>query len=326
MKVTIKDIAKEAGVSVSTVSYVVNKTGPVSKEKREKVQKLIDKYNYQPNILARNLKKQRSKTIGVVFNVGHHGPDKKIIEAISTCCDMNDYNILLVAHKKEPTDTFRFLVENRVEGVIFIGNFTHIHDFPLPKDLPIVFSYGTHKDRMGYSVLPNDEKGGAVAAQVLIDAGCKKLAMITGNTKWQASKKRTEGFVNAAKANNTEIVKIVNATFEDVEYHYGQASLLFEGSQIPDGIFCHSDVIAFSVYHVLQDKNIQIGKDIKVIGFDDDPYCSFLRPSLTSISMPLFEMGVHSAELLFQAIENKEVDSDTPMLLPCELIERDSTK
>ncbi|MCK5250182.1 MAG: LacI family DNA-binding transcriptional regulator, partial [Spirochaetaceae bacterium] len=168
MRITIKDIAREAGVSISTVSYVVNESGPVSKEKRELVEALVRKYNYKANPSARNLKSRRTRTIGIIGNLKKYGPDKTVIESIAKICKEKGYTMLLVADTENHEHSISFLRDHRVEGIVFIDNKTEMLGFPVPGDLPVIFAYCAHKERLSSSILPDDEQGGSLAAAHLL--------------------------------------------------------------------------------------------------------------------------------------------------------------
>ena len=327
MLITMKDIAKEAGVAVSAVSYAINGNGSVSEEKKRRILDLVEKYNYKPNAVARNLKQRKTRLIGLLSNLQSLGADRKIVASISDECSRRNYNLLLFNTTDNSKQAIDLLASHQVEGVIYIDDRTEVLIDDFSSDIPIVLAYCNNEANKEFCITPNDVQGGYIATQHLIEKGHRRIGCITGNEGWKATNDRLEGYKKALVENEITADTGIIATghFFSMEHNYQVSRALLTIKNKPAAIFCFSDAIAISVYNAALDLGLKIPEDIAVVGFDNEAYTRYVRPPMTTVAMPLKEIGVVAVETLFSRINNTYSGHNSAHNLNCELIVRQSS-
>ncbi|MDX5474404.1 MAG: LacI family transcriptional regulator [Bacillaceae bacterium] len=331
---TIKDIAKAAGVSVTTVSRALNGYSDVNEKTRAKIIKVAKDLNYSPNTVARTLVMKKSKTIGLlVSDMNREGvKDNFTFEVL---CGINEasaelgYDLVLFSttstKQKEKTYT-QLCRERRVDGVIIQG--IKINDPYLMEvvnsDIPCVLvDIPIESDTVGY-VTTNNMEGAKIATQHLINLGHKNIAMINGHNKADVSKRRLEGYYEALKENklpmNIEWIK--DGEFTEDRAEKVAHELIINHPNVT-AIFCASDLMAFGALKAAKKLNKKVPEDISIIGYDDITLASYSSPSLTTIRQDKFMMGYEAAILLINMLEG-EIQSHIKVL-PTQLIHREST-
>ena len=331
---TIKDIAKAAGVSVTTVSRALNGYSDVNEKTRAKIMKVAKDLNYSPNTVARTLVMKKSKTIGLlVSDMNREGvKDNFTFEVL---CGINEasaelgYDLVLFSttstKQKEKTYT-QLCRERRVDGVIIQG--IKINDPYLMEvvnsDIPCVLvDIPIESDTVGY-VTTNNMEGAKIATQHLINLGHKNIAMINGHNKADVSKRRLEGYYEALKENklpmNIEWIK--DGEFTEDRAEKVAHELIINHPNVT-AIFCASDLMAFGALKAAKKLNKKVPEDISIIGYDDITLASYSSPSLTTIRQDKFMMGYEAAILLINMLEG-EIQSHIKVL-PTQLIHREST-
>lgn len=338
---TIKEIAKECGVSVATVSNVFTGKGRVSEERKKIILEVARKKHYVPNDLARSLKQQKTKTIGIivedltVFNC----PD--IVDGIHEYLESVNYTYILgnlrlfkryqnnFYHHEEYAiavkEEFQIMKSKRVRGIIYVGAHNRtIQSIPLDTRLPIVMTYGQAPPNQITCVNYDDEKGAFDAVEKLISSGHRRIGLITGDTSSRHTTERTKGYCAALAAHQLTLDEsLIYQGSWDRDAGYSAASVLL--AQNVTAIFCMNDLIAAGVYDFANRCGLKIGEDLSVIGFDNRDICTVLRPTLTTIALPLNQMGRTSAKLLIHAIEHGEENlPPSNTIIPCDLINRSS--
>ena len=323
---TIKDVAKEAGLAVGTVSRVLNNRGYISDETREKVYQAMEKLNYHPNEMARALSRQKSSLIGVIVPLVNHPYFSKFIDQIERIAKSTGYSILLLNSDglaEKESDYLQLCRRNRVAGIIlFFGSIdsSRFRDFGIP-----IVSIERHMDECIASIECDNIAGGRIGAQHLINQGCQHLLLIGGVIDQDdTSSHRKCGFMEACEAANVaydivELEQINYAMPEDLS----EVETIFDNTDI-DGVFCSSDLLAMKVCKMLAKKGLRVPEDVKLVGFDDSDAAEWAIPSLTSVHQPVKEM----AQLAVSFINDIQNDRVVPKrsILPVSLTIRESTQ
>jgi LacI family transcriptional regulator, sucrose operon repressor len=321
---TIKDVALLAGVTVTTVSRVLNNKGYISDQTRRKVAKAIKELDYVPNEVARSLLRKRSHIIGLIVPAVSHPFFGELTMHIEYYAYEAGYKIMLCnshldsAKEREYID---MLKRHKVDGIIMGSHTLDVHEY-LNLSMPVVTIDRKLDDRIP-SVSSDNRQGGILATRRLIARGCRKIAMITGNLQLDLfANQRCASFVAEAEARGTRHV-VVQTNLDVFDYsQYGDiVDGLFAEHPDVDGVFA-SDLKAA---HVLQ-ACIRLGKtvpgDVKVVGYDDTQIASLLVPRLTTVRQPKEAMAKLALETIVKQIRGEPYSLET--VLPVELVDRDS--
>lgn len=322
----IKDVAEKSGVTVTTVSRVLNNRGYISEKTREKVQKAMEELNYQPNEIARALLKRKSNLIGLIIPNVSHPFFAELSNYIEYYAYKNGYKILLCnayQDSKKEQDYIDMLKRNQVDGII-MGSHTLETSVYLNLQLPIVAIDRFLSEDIPY-ITSDNYNGGAIATKLLIDKGCKNLAHISGPLSLNTpANKRYESFIDVARNNNIPhtVIETKLNNFNKQEYEKLIYSLFREHPYI-DGIFASSDLIAACIVEVSNTLEKKIPEDLKIVGYDDTFIASLITPALTTIRQPIERIGELAVEIILNQINGTEVNMAN--ILPIDLIERRTT-
>lgn len=322
---TIKDVARVSGVTVTTVSRVLNNRGYISEVTRKKVHDAMEELNYQPNEIARSLFRRKSNFIGLIIPNVAHPFFAELTSYIEYYAYKAGYKILICNSYQDSVkekDYVQMLKSNQVDGIIMGSHTLDTSDYLTPT-LPIVAIDRNLSKGIPF-VTSDNYKGGLLATNLLIDKGCRKLAHISGPLELNTpANKRYEAFIDVVTEKKIEYV-IKQAKLDIFEsYEKLVVKLLSEHPDI-DGIFASSDMIAASIIHVANIIGINIPGDLKIVGYDDISLAALIVPTLTSIKQPIELMGELAVKILIDQIEGKVVDMEN--ILPINLIERDTTR
>lgn len=312
-RVTIKDIAIAAGVSTATVSHVLNGTAPISEETTARVLKAVEKANYEPNIVARNLRKQESRTIAFIANTVMSDLVPNMIGGAMQAAVDRGYNLIIgeARQKVESRDYFyQWLVRShQATGLLFCNNWVTEVDYKVPAHTPVVYLYCFPKGGIQDSVLPDSVAGGYTATTHLIKIGRRKIAYIGGFTTWKCTQDRLEGYrsahLEAGLEFNPDLIAFGDWTAEGGYY---AAKRLLEINQQIDAFFAANDLMAVGVMDAIRERGLSIPEDVSVVGYDDIPVAAAIRPALTTVRLPNYDMGYAACNLLIDKIEKKETD------------------
>lgn len=322
----IKDVAERSGVTVTTVSRVLNNRGYISEATRQKVYKAMEELNYQPNEIARALLKRKSNLIGLLIPDVSHPFFAELTKYIEYYAYKNGYKILLCnsyQESKKEKDYVDMLKRNQVDGIIMGSHTLEISEY-LNLSLPIVAI-----DRFLSKDIPciasDNYNGGVLATELLIEKGCRKLAHISGPLSLNTpANQRCTAFEDTAIERN--IPYIVTETklnnFNKEEYEKLILKLFKDHPDI-DGIFASSDLIATCIIKIANALGKSIPKDLKVVGYDDIAMASLIVPPLTTIKQNTKEIAKISIENILNQINGKKFNLET--MLPIELIQRKTT-
>jgi LacI family transcriptional regulator len=337
-QVTIKDIARELGISPSTVSRALKDHPDISTETKKQVNELAERLNYQPNIVALSLRQKKTNTIGVIIPEIVHFFFSTVISGIEDVAYQAGYNVILAqsneSYQREVTD-MKALFNSRVDGMLLslsreTTNFDHIESI-LSKGVPIVFYDRMYSNPNTSKVIVDDYVGAKEAVLHLIDQGCKRIAHLEGAPNLIISKDRLRGYQDALIEKNLEVRENFTIVCPSGSFDEGKKATkkLLAMSSPPDAIFTNNDPMAMGAIQAIREKGMAIPEDIAVVGFSNWFFSELMEPSLTSVDQPGFEMGQEAARLLIRHIEMKEKEQGDPMpetkILKTRLIIRNSS-
>lgn len=331
MATSIKDVAREAGVSIATVSRVLNDVDVVNEDTKKKVTEAIKKLGYRPNIVARSLKTQRTRTIGIVIPDISSQFYPEIVRGAEDVANIYNYNIILCntdldANKEK--DYLRVLREKMVDGVIYMSNCLAPSILELMKELnfPTVLVETRDKEKTFPSVTIDNEMAAYDAVNYLAKKGNKNIVYIGVNPKIQnAGALRYKGYERALKENGLSVDED-RVYFGGLKSNDGYEAMkkILSKSKV-DAVFCASDEIAMGAINLLREKGIQVPKSVDVIGFDNIYSSEIFYPKLTTVEQPMYDMGSVGMRMLIKKINKKKIEQEH-YVLPYRIVERDSCK
>jgi LacI family transcriptional regulator len=339
--VTIKEVAKAAGVSTATVSRVLNESKYiVSDDLRNRVIAAASKYNYTPNLIGRQLKSNTSKDIGVIVPSLINPFYPVLLSGVEQVAKKRGYNILLYSSGRDANSEIKYLTnlyQKRVAGIILssISGNEQILDELTKKDVKIV-TFDQNIIKFSCSkVYINSFKTGQLGTEYLISLNHRNIAFISSPLNRYSSRIAiVEGYKSTMKEHDIRVqddyLQIANQEMEIddgvFEFENGKSATkkLLMLDKPPTAIFCNNDMTAYGCIKELQDNNIRIPEDISVMGANDFIMSSITSPSLTTINLPMFQMGKTSAEILIDKIENIDKVNKIVELEP-RLVIRNST-
>lgn len=322
---TIKDVAEKANVSVTTVSRVLNNRGYISQATREKVFRIMEEMNYQPNEIARSLMRKRSMMLGMIIPTIAHPFFGEMAYYMENYAASLGYKTLICnsrMNQLKEKEYIDMLKSNRVDGIIMGSHTLDVHEY-IHLQQPIV-TLDRRIANIPY-VSSDNYQGGVLAAELLIRKGCRKIAHICGNLSLDLlSNLRSEAFLELLRQHEIEpiVIELGTDVFESADYEriIGQ---LFADHPDLDGLFASSDIIAAHVIKVCSSLGIRIPDQLKLIGYDDIQFASLANPGLTTIRQPLEKMSLLAVDLIHQLVSGEKVPMEHT--LPVELVERSST-
>ncbi|WP_180271498.1 LacI family DNA-binding transcriptional regulator [Fredinandcohnia onubensis] len=330
--VTIKDVAKEARVSISTVSRVLNKSGYTSEKTRQKVLNAVKKLNYQGSLVAAAMIKKQTLTLGLII------PDIKNIfysdltRAIEDRANSHGFNIFLCNtdnNLQKEAEYIHLLIAKGVDGIIFSSPEVDDENIKELKqrypELPIVILGGKFPNLILNEIVVDNVDGALKAMRHLLELGHKDIAFIGGDFESYASIERHQGYKLALNESGVPINDdfVIFDKFY-IESGYKNALKLLQKNNRPTAIFAGSDSIAVGIYKAARKLNINIPEQLSVVGFDDSQYAEILSPMLTTIRTPIKEMGQRAIEIIVKTIKEKQINKETILFYPT-LIVREST-
>lgn len=332
--ITIKDIARLANVSITTVSKVINnKDDSISEQTKNKILQIIKETNYQPNAIARSLVTKKTKTIGLIIPDITNPFFPEIARGAEDCANIYGYNIFLCNtddNAEKENNYIAVLREKCVDGIIFtsssIPKYEHIIDL-IDSGIPVVMIDRSIEPKLKnvYGVFLDNYKGGYLATKYLIELGHRNIACITGPLYTKSAIERLNGYKKALSDFNIEINNsmIIEGDFK-INSGMVAAEKIIENKDVT-GIFACNDLMAYGVYKTLKKKGYRIPDDISIVGFDDIQLSQILEPQLTTIKQPSYDMGLTATRVLIKLIEGEKVRKKVVKFEPS-LIERKSVR
>lgn len=330
--ITIKDIARELSISVSTVSRALRDAYDVNPETREKVMAKAAELNYKPNFNAIGLVQSQTRQIGVLMPAITNYYFSTVFTGIEEIAYANGYN-LIVFITNDSADReqaiLRALSLSSLDGLLVSvsaqTSYPHFEEL-IRNGIPVVFFDRIAETIATSRVMQDDYHGAYVATQHLIDQGYRRIAHIAGPAGLTFTQRRQKGYLDALA--NHEIPTrpewIIHSGFSQ-ECGFDDVAQLWNLAEKPDALFAANDRKAIGAMLALKARNVLIGKDVGVIGFTNDPMSQIISPSLTTVAEPAFEIGKRSCELLLKHITKRNFEAQE-VILPARLIVRESTQ
>jgi LacI family transcriptional regulator len=328
-KTTMKDIAAEAGVSITTVSKILNNVDMhISKATRERVMGLVQQYHYVSNEIAKGLRRKSSNMIGVVTYDIADPFVSKIVTAIEADCKAQGISILICNTNPEEAserDNLRFLSSKMVDGIIFLRSLSSKNEELIPQlKIPIiVVDRESSLDNPEVGMIDSNSIEAAYkAAELLINKGCRRIAYI-GPSPDTRSSDRINGYISALKDSGRQIDEKLIYQKDDFTPAAGVNGVasLFSGEGI-DGIVCANDLIAAGALLALSKKGLRVPGDVKVTGIDNISISPYLNPPLTTVDLHGHEVGAECAKMLISRIRDNVPLGKKPV--NCEIVMRES--
>tara|TARA_Y100001956_G_scaffold80293_1_gene95203 strand:+ start:1463 stop:2470 length:1008 start_codon:yes stop_codon:yes gene_type:complete len=325
---TMKDIAKLAGVSTSTVSHVINKSRFVSEEISERVNNAAKQLNYTPSALARSLKVNRTKTIGMLVTTSTNPFFGEVVKGVERSCYQQGYNLILCnteGDNERMRESINTLLQKRVDGLILMCSSLEgerIDVFEKYPDIPVVVMDWGPMLFTSDKIQDNSLRGGYIAAKHLIEAGHKDIGCITGPLVKHQAQMRYEGYKRALNEAQLDFNPnwIIESDFE-CEGGYSAFNKMYEKGKLPSALFVSNDMMAMGVINAANEKGVRIPEDLSIIGYDDIQISKFMTPSLTTIHQPKYRLGKAAVEALLNKLDGHSSDAQIVQLEPT-LVER----
>ncbi len=316
MPVTLEEIAKASGFSVPTVSRALtNNKYPINPATRQRIVEVAQTLGYRPNLAARSLRTEQTSTIGVIVDDISSPFVPPIVRGIQDYLKEFDYLSLIINSDWDPEveqDAINTLLSRPVDGIIFV-EYSHLalNEALLRSNKPYVFVHRLFGSAIKNSIVPDDYYGATVAIQHLIGLGHRRIAYINGPESWHSARRRLAGYKDAMAAHHLAVEPAFIQP-GDWEYDSGyQAALnLLKLSDAPTAIFAANDLMALGAIGALQDAGLNVPKHIAVVGYDNRDFAKIVRPRITTVSMPVYEMGRTAAQLLLKQINEGRQETD----------------
>lgn len=336
MSVTINDIAKASGVSPATVSRVLNSSGYVKEETRQKILKVIKQLNYTPSAIARSLSTSRTNTIGVIVPDVNNPFFGEVIKGISEIADMHDLNIIL-CDTDESLDkelkALKLLKEQRIQGILITptsveDDFNSEYLSTLENlGIPIILVDGHVKYSTFSGVFVDNIKGAFQGTEALIKAGHRKIGIITGRMNSKPAKDRFIGYKKALAMNNISLDEryVFNGEYRlDSAYNATKQMLMMEDR--PTAVFICSNMMTLGCIKALFEENLKIPEDMAMVAFDNIEVLNIVGINVSFVNGPTIEMGKIGMRMLIDVLNNKEKKEINRVTLMPELILKGSEK
>ena len=343
--VTLKEIAQTCDVSIATVSNILNGRPKVSEATRERVLEVVKQTGYQPNYFAQGMRKQKTRIIGIIVEDLDLFSTPPIVEAIMAYCDDNNYRTILanlrLYDKWQDTwysDEIKIqsalqpimqeLLSVKVDGIMYVaGHCRDINYFGDDFHIPAIIVYALSASSRFPSVVIDDEKGSYDLTSYLISKGHRKIGVIAGSADNLHTQKRSLGYQKALFEEqilfNPDWIK--HGDWKRTSGYIQADKLLKKGIT---ALFCMNDLMAAGAYDCLYDNNLTVGKDISIVGYDNNEVSQYLRPQLTTCDIPLKKIGKIAAEYFVNMLEDELIINENQEIikLPCNMVIRDSVR
>lgn len=329
MSANLRDVAKKAGVSVGTVSNVLNRPNVVSPNTLERVQKTIAELGFVPNGFARQLRSGYSRTIGLVVPDVANPFFTEVARGVEDAASRRDYAIFLCNSDESLEKENKYLsvlIQQQVRGVLITPADSKSHQYENLRErgISVALLDTETKNASQCSVSVDDVRGGEIAIEYLTSLGHREIAWVTGPDTIPQVVDRTAGIIRAAKITKAEI-STVRVTLMNSAQGINAATKILAMKKIPSAIFCANDLLAFGVMRGLLDAGIKIPEDVSLLGYDDIAFGYSAAVPLSSISQPAYQLGVTAAELLISECEESGDHAHQQIKFQPQLVMRSST-
>ena len=328
MAVSIKDIAREAGVSHSTVSRALSDSPLVKAETRERISQLAEEMGYTPNTVARSLVRRRTETLGLVVSTVADPFAAEVVRGIEETAFDNGFGVLLCGsgnNRDREIAAVRMLREKRVDGIVVSAS--TVGDFYMPLldelDIPIVLVNREQGTEYTYSVVTDDIHGGALAVNYLLDLAHRRIGVITGPVQSQSSHNRLQAYRQTIEELDIPFdPQLVVQGDGKADGGYASADCLLDVVHPPTAIFCYNDLTAIGAIRAIKNRGLSVPDDVSVMGFDDIPFAEYVDPPLTTVRQHRYTMGRLATEMILALLNGKSPEAN--IYLKGDLIIRES--
>ncbi|NMA50110.1 MAG: LacI family transcriptional regulator [Tissierellia bacterium] len=332
MATTIKDVAKMAEVSISTVSRVINDSKPVSPEARRRVLDAIEELGYRPNEIARSLVTKKTNVMGIIVDDIGSSYVAQIIRGVEEVGRMYNYDLLLLSSYGGKDSELRFaqlLMQKQVAGIIIVSEILNIEtlEYLNKTKIPFVYLNKYYNVLESPTVAIDNYDASEKVMKYLIDGGHKKIAYVTQKKDIDITieKQKIDAYKKwMSSIKEIPIILSVDGHNISTGYNLGnQVKNLIKKDQVT-ALYCCEDEIALGVINYLYDHHIKVPEDISIIGYGDTSLASVYRPALTTIKEPYYDIGAVSIRKILKQLQGEKLESQT-IVLPVQLIIRDSS-
>lgn len=328
MGITIKDIAKMAKVSHTTVSRALNDSPFINQETKDRILEIAQRLNYVPNFNAKSLVLQKSHNIGLFFSTISKGTSSSFFhETIIGVNNVlgNKYN-LLVQGIDDYSD-YLSLDNSRFDGIIIMSQMDSDNAFiykVIEKSIPLVILNRESNIDSVVNILAAEKEGAYSALKYLVEKGHKDIAILEGKEGFISTVNRKDGYLQALIENKIEIKQeyMVGGNY-DIESGYQGMKKLLSLPDIPTAVFCSNDNMAVGAMKAIHESGLKVPEDISIIGFDNSEFCKYVTPALTTVKKPIKEMSTEGAGKLMDMLEGREVKGER-IYISTELVIRES--
>lgn len=333
-QVTIKDIAAEVGMSISSVSRAMSDHPHISDETKEKVKKAAKKLGYRYNALAAALRRSSSKTIGLIVPRISMAFQSAVITAIQNKLHTYGYNLMICQSNESPeleSELVNLLRAAQMEGII-ISCTLYTEDYAVfaasESDIPIVFYDRVPQNQACHKIVGDEFNGGYQVTQHLIEQGSKRIAHISGPLTCSIYQERFNGYLEALKVNNIEFDEELVFFHElNKENSLASCAQLFSLTNVPDAVFACNDTAALATLEYANINNISVPTQLRVSGYANDNRAEISQPKITSVEQFPHSMGEEVAKLMMGLIQTKEpIENFISLTTPIKLMKRASTQ
>lgn len=330
-RVGIKDVAREAGVSINTVSRALNDKPDIRSETKEKVLEAAVRLGYRPNRLAKGLRSNKSGTIGVIVTDVANPFFGALVKGVERAARDHDYSIILQdtdEDYEQEEEAIQVMLAEQVDGLLITPVQTRKQTIEkLAKvDFPFVLLSRYFDDLETDYVVPDDFQGGFVATEHLLQQGHTKIAIVNGPLHISSAKERFQGSVEAFKHYGITLDQaLVRTGALTVEEGYSLTHSLLKRQPRPTAIVAYSDFVAFGIMRAIHEAGLSIPEDVAVVGFDDVEFASCLNVPLTTVKSPTEKLSRQAIEILAARTSGRNPQANQGIKLAVELIAREST-
>ena len=329
MTVTLVEIARVANVSVSTVSRALsNGNYPLKDETRQRILKLAKEMGYQPNLVARSLQSNRSHLVGVIVDRMQSPFAAATVQGIQDGLRNAGYTISIAYSNRDQNlaiEAIQTFYRHQVAGLVILNSWLHTYNDPILslQDRPFVFVNRVFSNCMGNCVGPGDRYGAQLATQHLVDLGHRRIGYINGMADWIEAQNRLTGYRDVLEKHDLPVDEaLIRQGDWGVDSGYKATQELLALENRPTAIFASNDIMALGAIYAIHEAGLKIPADVAIVGYDDRDFAAWIRPGLTTIRMPSYEMGQAAARLLMKQFAREELEDATQ--IPGKLIIRES--
>lgn len=329
--VTLKNIAEELGLSITAVSKALRGEGGIGRQTVERVKETAKRMNYLPNSVAKSLRTNTTKTLGLIVSDSSFSFFTPVIEGVEKSAAEYGYNIILCnaySNADKEKEAVRVLANKRVDGLVLAAsmlNGEEHREFLEAFGIPYVFVIRKSETNENDYVVNDNAYGSFQIVDYLIKTGSRRVCFINIYEKIPSYSERMQGYQKALSENKIEYNdKLIYGAKPTVEDGYSAMNRVISSGEKPDAVFCGCDVIAIGAMEAILEAGLKIPEDIRVAGYDDIEYAAYLRVPLTTVRQPKYKIGKMGTEVLIEKIQEKYEERQNIVLRP-DLVLRQST-